>query len=230
MSSYKHKIRKYKSKYNKLKNQLGNNNQKNYTFFFIHSTTVFENLLDILKTGVLYPGSYLSPERRQMCAECDDVYMNINFDDLQNIQWFHRYTLIFHPKIMYENGFIFNEGWGWAGPPEGTINIKKIDSKEEINHKLQIIHNFVENPILPEIILGFPATFHHQIVFDHPINLEGNLIGIACIYCDNISNEKPPDKQLKLIKKAIKNKPYANVSILTSNVPLPKLKDLIEPF
>src|SRR5688572_24539680 len=107
------------------------NNKKNkypYNFYFIHSTTVFENLLDILKTGILYQGKYVSVEQRQFYGPepSDYVYANIYFEDIDNIKYPRDYTLILSPKIMEENGFFFNKGWQ-KYPYKGT-DIEQTDS------------------------------------------------------------------------------------------------------
>ena len=228
-----YKYKKYKTKYLNLKKTI---NQK-YSFYFIHSTTVYQNLLDILKIGILYPGKYLLPEQRKLYGEepSDYVFMNIYFDDIGNIESSRSYALLFHPKIMYEDGFYFNKGWKTT-PVNESVHISKTDDQYEINQKIKSIHDFLENPSLPQKIKEFHGSLHHEILFDHPISLSnGNLIGIICDYCDSstwdletqIKLTKPSDEQFKLIKKAVKDKPYAHVKIFTRNTPMPKLNGLI---
>lgn len=98
------------------------------------------------------------------------------------------------------------------------------------------IYNFVKNPTIPSFFLKFPGTYHHQVLFDHPINLnDGNLIGVICQNCHAQTIDykifekldKPTDKQFREIKQIIKDKPYKNIKIFTNNSPLPKLSDLI---
>ena len=231
--TYKHKYIKYKKKYIQLKKLL----DIPYDFYFIHSTMCYNNLLDILKTGILYPGKFVKPEQRQYCGEeteSDYIFMNIYFEDISNIEFTYDYTLIFHPKIMMENGFIFNRGW--AGKNENSIEIFSNDNNNITNKKIKSIHDFLKDPELPAIIKEkSPGTHHHEILFDHPINLDnGNLIGIICNYCDESifdwktgRLDKSNDRQfLKLIKKAIKNKSYSDVKIYTRNAPLPTLEKL----
>ncbi|AUL79777.3 hypothetical protein QJ857_gp0382 [Tupanvirus soda lake] len=47
---YKHKYKKYKLKYLNLKKEI-RDNQFEHDFYFLHSTTRFDNLLDVLKIG-----------------------------------------------------------------------------------------------------------------------------------------------------------------------------------
>ena len=250
---YKYKYIKYKTKYLNLKKKM---NTKLYNFYFIHSTTIFQNLLDILRTGILFPGKYLTLEQRKLYGEepSDYVYANIYFEDIKNIEYTLDYTLILHPKIMDVDGFFFNIGWqkfplkkseilaiessnnSTIKYPQTGIEISANDSPEIVNQKLKEIHDFLKNLKLPEILLSSPGIMHHEILFDHPINLSNsNLIGIICNYCDSSTWDwethtkliKPSDEQLRLIKEAIKDKPYAHVKIFTRNTPMPKLNKLI---
>lgn len=229
------KYKKYKTKYLNLKKIIN----KEYNFYFMHSTTVYQNLLNILKIGVIYPGKYVAPEQRKLSGEeteSDYVFTNIYFEDIENIKHFQSYSLILHPKIIEENGFIFNKNWG-AGPTKDSIYINPQMNSSEINYKLKEIRNFLKNPIgLPDIIQQAPGFMHHEVLFDHPINLSnGNLIGIVCNYCDASIWDwktfeklgKPSDEELILIKKTIMNKPYNNTKIFTRNSPLPKLNELL---
>ena len=91
-STYKHKYIKYKKKYSHLKKLL----HIPYHFYFIHSTMCYNNLLDVLKSGILYPGKFVKPEQRQFCGEntpSDHIYMNIYFEDIHNIKFTYDYLV-----------------------------------------------------------------------------------------------------------------------------------------
>lgn len=255
-----HKYKKYKTKYLMLKKIINKeeqiiNNDKKYTFYFMHFTKNFDNLMNILKTGKIYPGKYLCSEQRFMCGDQPEdepseyVYMNMFFENLKNISHSRDFVLLLHSKIMYENGFIFNRGW----VHENNIHISKNESSTTINKKIKEIYTFLENPSLPDTIKESHGSYHHEVLFDHPIDLaNGNLIGIICNYCErpqqscdsNLSLceqgdasewdlktweklDKPTNEPLKSINKMIKNKSYHNVKIMTRNYPLPVMSELM---
>lgn len=231
-----HKYYKYKTKYLKLKRA---NNDVEYNFYFIHSTTNFNNLLDILKTGVLYPGKYLRPDQRKFCGEeCESeyIYTNIYFEDIKNIDYVRSYSLLLHPQIMLDNGFYFNKGWIVA-PTSTSIHVDNKDTMDN-EQKITQIKEFLVNPVnIPEIMKAKPGLYTHEVLFDHHINLDKNLVGIVCRYCNEsystIWNDKPKElskpsnNPIKLIKKAIANKPYRNVKIMT-DTSMRTLKELTQ--
>ena len=209
---YYHKYKKYKAKYKKLKIK---------PFYFIHSTTEYSNLIDILRTGVIYPGKSLSCEKRKLCGDEPSKYVfaNIYFEDLANISHMWDYSLLLHPRIMNDDGMIFNKGWH-AGRDYQSIIIKPEDNKKNIADKFYEIRTFLKNPhSIPKIIQEAPGMMHHEVLFDHPIYLSNNLLAIICNYCE-ASN-------LDEINDVIKDKTYYNVPIYVRNVPFPKLQDLV---
>jgi hypothetical protein len=213
-------------------------NKYSYNFYFVHTTTVFENLLDILKMDVIYPGKYVKKEQRQYYGSepSEYVYANIYFEDINNIEYPRNYTLILHPKIMDNNGFFFNKGWQkypYGGPdieqidsitgdkikyPQTGIEIFANDSDIEKKQKIKQIHDFIKNPSLPKIFIEGHGTIQHEILFDHPIELiNGNLLGIIC----------DDDKNIQQIKNIVKNKPYSNIKIYTKIGSMPSLNELL---
>jgi len=232
-----HKYNKYKTKYFNLKRKMKDDQQHN--FYFVHSTTSFENLLNILKSGTIYPGKDLEPSQRKFCgseAASKFIFTNIYFEDLQNLSHTRDYSLLLHPKIMYKNGFFFNRGW-IAGTCNESIYV---DGKNAVinNEQITQIKKFLENPTnIPELMKT--NLWNHEILFNTPIDLnDGNLIGIVCNYGDATDwtiwrktikkLPLPTDKPLKLIQKAIRNKSYSNVKIMVRNAPLYTLEELTE--
>nr|WBF71210.1 hypothetical protein [Megavirus caiporensis] len=232
---YKKKYEKYKKKYMNLKQQMKSECDI-YNYYFIHSTTDYNNLKDILESGIIYPGKYLKRDQQKLTVDSEFVYANIYFEDLNNIPNLPDFGLLIHPKILYENGMYFHKGW--TGPKEGDIHIKTTNTPIQISKKLKQIREFIKNPLsLPKIIQNFPGTHHHEVYFDHPIKLNSeNLIGIVCNYCDKAEYnfetwekyQDTTDKPLRKLKKIIEGKPYYNVKVITQNYPLPELKDLLE--
>lgn len=108
----------------------------------------------------------------------------------------------------------------FGGPNEESIRIKPNESHKNIDKKIKEIENFLENPTsLPQKIRESHGSYHHEIMFDQPIELDNNLLAIVCSHCDM-------DDRLNKIKKIIKNKSYKNVTILVSPLSLSKLKHL----
>ncbi|BCS83776.1 putative transposase [Cotonvirus japonicus] len=225
---YKKKYKKYKRKYTYLKKQLNNNQVHN--FYFIHSTTNFANLKDILKSGMIYPGKFLRPDQQKLSTNSEDVFANIYFEDINNLTHIQDFSILLHPNIIYHYGMFFNKGWQGGG--KGDIRINATDSPIQVTHKLNEIREFLENPSLPEKIREFSPFLHHEVFFDHPISLDnGNLIGIMCNFCDEnfedyITGESHKEPFLT-IKNIINDKSYKNVKIITRNHPVPNLNELI---
>ena len=247
---YKNKYKKYKKKYLLLKNKI--NCVHNY--YFIHNTT-YDNLINILKDGIIYPNKFLDQKNKRFSGyDQDYVFMNIYFEDVKIIPELYNFTLIFHPKILYENGFYFNEGWAGfvitdslheSGDQfvkyndkneivrvwKNSLHIKNIDTPKQINYKLNCIRNFLINPVSLPKILKESGIMTHEILFDHPINLDNhNLLGIVCNQCPLFScaqKNKDDSKYIDEINGIINNKPSNHVKIITDDSSFPKLDDLI---
>jgi hypothetical protein len=96
------------------------------------------------------------------------IYMSINFEDLNNISSFGYYHLFFHPKIIFENDFRFDEGW-IPKNEERTIIFNKNDTLTEFKYKFKKMYNFLKNPItLPDIMKNI--IFNHQLIFPKKIS------------------------------------------------------------
>ena len=179
--SYREKYLKYKHKYITLKKSLNESKNCVHNFYFIHSTFNFQNLMSILKSSILRPGKYL-PLGIEGLSGSDtghkNVFMNIYFEDIKNIESTRTFTLILHPKIIFDNGFIFSKGWGMSR----DIIITSTESPVELNSRLNQIRDFLIDPTsLSDTIINFHGSYHHEVTFDHAISLSnGNLIGIIC--------------------------------------------------
>ena len=213
LSSDYDKYLKYKRKYLNLKRQ--NFDKDNYHYYFIHSTTNVDNLINILETGIIYPGKYLKPKQRKLGneeTEFDYIFLNIYFEDLKNMSQTWNYSLLLHPSIMCDNGFIFNNRW-MAGPTNDSIIVPKKTNSNEYIKKLESIRDFIKHP---GGLIEFPGTLQHEVLIDHPIYLnENNLLGIVCGACDK-------SDELSIIRKIIKNKSYKNIKIIKNNTKVPQ--------
>ena len=214
--SYREKYLKYKHKYLTLKKSLNESNNCVHNFFFTHLSP-WNNFIQILKDGVIYPNKFLDKKHRYLSGiEENHVFTNIYFDNVNLIPIFYNLSFILHPKILYENGLFFNKAWGGNF---GSIEIKMTDSPQEINSKLNQIRDFLINPQdLPEL-LKTSGNNTHEVLFDHPINLDDNLLAIVCYPCE--------EKYIEEIRKIIKNKPYSNVNIITDSNRVLTLDELL---
>lgn len=222
--SYHKLYKKYKKKYINLKQSLETNQLNNkclYNYFFIHGSFRYSGFINILRDDIIYPGKYLKYEQRNFGASYASkfVFSNIYFEDIKNLVGPIQFSFILHPKILYENGFYFNEGWQ-GGPNNNSLHIKNTDTPIQIFNKLDTIRTFLSNPEKIGGVINKNVFMSHEILFDHPINLSGGTL--LCIVCWNVTNE-----QLEEIHDAISDKSYKNIKILTKEYEFPKLEDMI---
>lgn len=212
--SYKKRYKEYKKKYIKLK--------QNY--YFVHGSSSIYTVEAILEDGYLRPGADVDIKYRKLSGGEPQhyIYMNIFFEDLKNLSFMRSVSLIFHPKIMREYGMVFNKGWN-VGPSNKelySIHVNSNDSDNVINNKIKKIRKFIKNPeSLPLKVREQTGLYHHEILFNKPIELKDNLLGIVCNQCS--------DDILDKIKKILNDKQYKNIKILTHIEPLPSLNELL---
>ncbi len=209
--NYYYKYLKYKTKYNNI---IQSGGKQKYDFYFLHGTKDWPGLISMLKDRVLYPGKDLPPKMRFLGGEeteLNNIYLNINFNDIKNMSYTFGLSLILHPKILYEYGIEFHKGWGNFG----KIYIDKNDNKKIKNKKIKEIKNFLRDPVELPVLLREPI-YNHQVLINKPIPLDGNLLGIICNGC--------PQDMYKSIKKALKS--YKDVKIYTTSAPPPSIEEL----
>lgn len=217
-SDYRQKYFKYKVKYMELcnKKQLGEslkqigglNNSIDYAdsidedYYVVHSAQNSSNLLEILKSCYIRPGSMIDEGRRIFSGgePLEYVYGNIQFTDIKNLDRIGSVSLILKPKIIKEYGVIFNQGW-FKSPTDMSIYIHKDDPDLVKDKKILEIKEYVANPTYYKnspIALSFTGVMAHELLFNEPISLKENLIGILCSGC--------PKEDLKKIRKVMDNK------------------------
>lgn len=216
MTDYYEKYIKYKTKYQRMKD-----NCIKYNYYFIHGTRDVNNLKSILHDGFIYPGKDVDIKRRFQSGgqPMDDIYANIYFDDLRNLDYVWDYAIILHPQLLYEYNTTFNKAWGGKF---GRIHINKADNNKTISTKLRHIRNFFKNPnALPETFNKFPEYFKHEVVFINPdpIPLMNNLLGIICNKCSQ--------SQIKELHRIARNNGYPDIKIISSSDILPTLDELL---
>jgi len=208
-SPYYNKYLKYKSKYLSLSGGYKR------SFYFIHGTKNINTLYKILKDGKINLGSDVPKQFRYLAGDepLNYIYANMYFEDLNNLSHMRDFTLIIHPDIIKHQKIIFNKGWQ-VGPSKDSIIINKKDDNNTITKKIKQMKEFIKNPSsLPQKVKEFGSFYHHEILFDEPIQLNKYLLGIVCLKCEN-------DPNFNKIKKLINTK-YPNVKIFTDNYPFP---------
>ena len=200
------KYTKYKHKYLSLKRQLA----RNIPYYFVHATSI-ENLKQILETGIIYPGKYLTEDQLRLSGESKSeyVYCHMYFDDLKNLPHSFGISLILHPNIACDNGFVFNKGWR-VSPDDDSIVVTKNDANYA--DKITEIRQFIKNPdSLPEKVRQI-SFMDHEVLFDHPIMLTSdNVLGIMGLF-DSID--------LDSVREIVNRKHY-NTRLYDNNYPFP---------
>lgn len=202
------KYKKYKTKYLNLKQY--NNFIKEHKFYITHRIMKFNNLLKVLKEGILKRGIDVPTSVHHM----ENIYGNIYFNDLRNIEYPSEYMLLLHPKIFLNYDIKIDKGWGVGN----IVEIKKNDIS--IKEKLETAYDFIKNPVgllgtLDELTKGV-GIMKHQIVIDGTIDLKEYLLGVICL---------EGQKRERKIKKELDQK-YPNVTFITENK-FPTFDDII---
>lgn len=189
---------KYKSKYTRLKRNMNNE----YNFYFVHMTKNFKNFKNIIKDGKIKLGCDIPVEDKFLCGDVDHpyIYFNINFNDLDNLDYFQDFSFIIKPEIINTQSIEFFGGWGLLKITE----IHPEDSQSDKIKKINKIKKFVSNPYeygLPENVLDFSKFMQHEVRFTNPIDLHKYLYGVVIPNYNKDELEKQIDKVKKLLKK-----------------------------
>lgn len=90
----------YKDKYIKYNLKMTGSAYKNNKFFFVHNTFGYDNLIEILKSGVLKKGADVSQEKRKLSGGIpkNNIYMSIYFEDL--VEQYLPCGLVFSSQIL----------------------------------------------------------------------------------------------------------------------------------
>jgi hypothetical protein len=177
----------------------------NNNFFFVHNTFGYDNLIDILSSGILKKGSDVEQNKRKLSGgiPLDNIFMNIYFENME--KQYEPCGLIFSSNILNEYNISVNAGWGG----KEICSINYTDETYIKNNKLDEIKDFIMNPekiLNPNLVkLLTNNIMLHEVLFFENIPLDKYLIKIIiCGFTDTQKNE---------IKKIIKNKQF-NVTIL----------------
>jgi hypothetical protein len=167
----------------------------NYIF---HSTSK-ENIIDSLKSGILYANKYIEPIKRKI-SQTEELPYIYTLLYIPNISYnFLSYGFIFHPKILELEPVIFNHGW-ITHPNSKSIYIQSDDNQNIKIQKIQKIINYVKQTT---------KMTEQEILFIAYIILKDYLIGIMCPNCDKTS--------IKIIKQLLNKHNMGHVVIYTND-------------
>ncbi len=206
-------------------NQLiGGYDSKN-DFYITHSVASGEKtLFEILKDGYLRPGKEIHHANILSSGGLENIYANINFCDLKNIEYIGNVSLQFSSQLIFDFGIIFNRGW-FMYPRDTSIWIHESDTLAVKYNKLNEIKEYLKNPTFyPKFLIEYSGYIAHEIMIDRPIPLDKYLISINCVCSKKYKNK---------ISKIIRLK-YQGVKILDCVLDeygysiSPSLKDIIE--
>lgn len=213
MEISKHKYKKYKTKYLKLK-------QLTEGYYLVHGSDL-PHLKKALIDGYIYSGKYLPDSETRLGGweKLPYVYCNIYFDDIKNLPYSHGYTYVLHPFIIKSEGIIFNKGWQ-VNPTKDSIIVKPNDP--DYDAKMAEIKSLVENPTYLHKINGEIRThpfMHHEILIKDKIDLHKYLIALILPGVEGIQKDN--------MQKLLENEKYTNVKIFAPSSDLPPSTDLV---
>lgn len=203
MDHYK-KYSKVKNKYIKLKEYESFIN--NHKFYITHRVMYYDNLIKILQTGIIRFGKHIDTSIYKL----DDIYGNLYFDDIKNIEYPSEFMLLLHPKVMLDHSVQIDKGWGNSK----LVKIKKNDGS--FKKKMKKAYNWIKNPVglpgkLDDLTEGIQK---HQIIINKELDVKEYVIGIICLSGDFGKIQK------------ILNKKYNGIKLITVNE-FPDFDDLI---
>lgn len=185
-NKYKDKTEKEKKKCEKIITKLYGDN------YYVYHATFAGNIESILKDGILKISSDIEEEQLNYGSTFygnnipSHLYCTIKFDDIKNMDeeelrpW---YTLIFHPKILFENDIIFNKGWqgkkvkGNECDEKNSIDsiiIKKDDDNKSKIKTIKTIKKHIDEKIKTRNYYN-----SHEVIISKNINIKDYLIGIS---------------------------------------------------
>lgn len=180
-------------------------------YYFTHVTESYKTLVAILKTGKIQPSIMLDKKFSRFSGDYkhNNIFMNIYFDDIKNLDYMWSWTILLSPDIVKKNKMEFHGGWGYIGGP--FIEMK---DEEAFQQNLRKIKAFVKNPKLPKQLLGL-KQMEHEFLCKKPISIKKHCLGIFC-----------PDKdKINKLQKLIEENGY-NIKIYEKKYPLPTFREL----
>ena len=172
-------------------------------FYFTHNPFLAKNLIRVLNDGYIRLGKDLPEKFRMLSGDQpnENIYGHIYFDDMTTIPYLWGYSIILHPKILYDIGVTYYEGWGG----ENAIKINKHSSMPTMKNKLMQIRKSLSKLYDEKKKHELPYPYRHEILFDKKISLRKYAIAVSCDMCSDEMYEK--------IKKLVANKKY-NIVII----------------
>jgi hypothetical protein len=171
---------------------------------YIYHSTSLENLIDILKSNIIYANKYLPESKRRLSGTNKKIYVFTHLHIPSNEDKYFGVGLILHPDILCKESYIFNDGW-LGEPDKDSIFVYSDDNKKIKKNKLKKIIKTVK--LIEEQKNGDPKIMSNEVMFVERIQLKDYLIGIKC--SDNCD--------IKKIKSILKSNKMSHVKIYKSS-------------
>lgn len=191
--------------------------------YYIYHFTQRKNILQIIKDNILYANKYLSKDRYVLSGivETQYIFTKIFIDNTN--QDLHGITLIFDPKILYEQSSIYNDGW-LGEPTDNAIYLDVSKDHKILTDKIKYILNDIKINNAKQMNdtdgkhLNDPVFMRHELLFIGRILLKDYLIGIVYPLDDK--------KLLDEIKKILKKNKMDHVKIFNQKT-MPSVNEVI---
>ncbi len=143
--------------------------------YYVYHSTNIDNLMNILKSKILYANKYLDKNKRRLSGfeESQYIYASI-FTNKTTVNSNFGVALLFSPEILYKEPFIFNDGW-LAYPTNNSIYVDINDKKKLKDNKIKKMLDIVDNS---------KSIVDHEILFIGRVIIDKYLVGILCPNCD----------------------------------------------
>jgi hypothetical protein len=225
-NKYINKINKEKDKCNKLINKLYGD-----SFYFMHITRL-SNLKSILKNGILKISSNVNNINYGDSLYENDkkppyLYCQIVFDDMKELNkdrdYSSIYSLLLHPKILFDNNAIFNKQWEGFPIKKNqatkhimeSININKNDNYENKIKNIKKIKNIIKEKLIENKL----HEEKHEFIFTKDIKIKNYLIGI--LY------NKHYKEDIQIVNNILKKYGYNNIPIYYDIKEIPTLCNIL---
>lgn len=180
---------------NFMNSELYERNKKNYILLkggcrspkiigihFVHNIWKTKNIKKILEDGVLKTTNEISINKRTLSGDTNTkyLYMNINFEDIDNLHDTNTSALIFDESLAHNYDFIFNTHWN-GSPSYDSIFVFKDDNIKDKGEKIVKIKEYIENPTFYKntpMAGKVSGIMTHEILFAKNIPIKNYLVKV----------------------------------------------------
>jgi hypothetical protein len=183
---------------------------------YIYHSTSLENLIDILKSNIIYANKYLPESKRILSGDSESIYIYTKLHLPKSKTDIFGFTLILNPTILCKESYVYNNGW-FFDPNEESIFVYSDDNKKLKFSKLKKIKTLIKqkNNRYKKEKYNVNKLMGHEVLFIERINLKDYLIGIAYHRCNT--------SKIKKIKSILKSNKMSHVKFYKTPKLLPDL-------